>query len=111
MTSLLGRHAIVVGAEIGGLTAAKALSSYFGTVTVLERDALPPAPIVRTGTPKRGKFMFSSGVGGRGALETNGQERDRIGPMAAKGSQELCEKSPPLLGIFETRPEPERQFA
>jgi 2-polyprenyl-6-methoxyphenol hydroxylase-like FAD-dependent oxidoreductase len=52
MTSSLGRHAIVVGAGIGGLTAAKALSSYFGNVTVLERDALPAAPIVRTGTPQ-----------------------------------------------------------
>jgi 2-polyprenyl-6-methoxyphenol hydroxylase-like FAD-dependent oxidoreductase len=52
MTNLLGRHAIVVGAGIGGLTAAKALSSYFANVTVLERDALPPAPIVRTGTPQ-----------------------------------------------------------
>jgi 2-polyprenyl-6-methoxyphenol hydroxylase-like FAD-dependent oxidoreductase len=52
MTSLLGRHAIVVGAGIGGLTAAKALSSYFGNVTVLDRDALPAKPIVRTGTPQ-----------------------------------------------------------
>ena len=52
MTNLLGRHAIVVGAGIGGLTAAKALSSYFVNVTVLERDALPTAPIVRTGTPQ-----------------------------------------------------------
>lgn len=52
MANLLGRHAVVVGAGIGGLTAAKALSSYFGNVTVLERDALPAAPIVRTGTPQ-----------------------------------------------------------
>jgi 2-polyprenyl-6-methoxyphenol hydroxylase-like FAD-dependent oxidoreductase len=52
MASLLGRHAIVVGAGIGGLTAAKALSSCFATVTVLDRDALPAAPIVRTGTPQ-----------------------------------------------------------
>lgn len=52
MTNLLGQHAIVVGAGIGGLTAAKALSSFFGSVTVLERDALPAAPIIRTGTPQ-----------------------------------------------------------
>jgi 2-polyprenyl-6-methoxyphenol hydroxylase-like FAD-dependent oxidoreductase len=52
MTNLVGRHAIVVGAGIGGLIAAKALSSYFANVTVLERDALPTAPIVRSGTPQ-----------------------------------------------------------
>jgi 2-polyprenyl-6-methoxyphenol hydroxylase-like FAD-dependent oxidoreductase len=52
MTGLFGRHAIVVGAGIGGLTAAKALASHFGNVTVLERDALPTAPIMRAGTPQ-----------------------------------------------------------
>ena len=52
MTNLFGRQAIVIGAGIGGLTAAKALSSYFANVTVLERDALPSAPIMRTGTPQ-----------------------------------------------------------
>ena len=52
MPGLLGRHAIVVGAGIGGLAAAKALSSSFKTVTVLERDALPSEPIARSGTPQ-----------------------------------------------------------
>jgi 2-polyprenyl-6-methoxyphenol hydroxylase-like FAD-dependent oxidoreductase len=37
---------------MGGLTAAKALSSYFEEITVLERDALPAAPEARTGTPQ-----------------------------------------------------------
>jgi 2-polyprenyl-6-methoxyphenol hydroxylase-like FAD-dependent oxidoreductase len=52
MPGLVGRHAIVVGAGIGGLAAAKALSSFFETVTVLERDALPSEPIARIGTPQ-----------------------------------------------------------
>jgi 2-polyprenyl-6-methoxyphenol hydroxylase-like FAD-dependent oxidoreductase len=52
MPGLLGRHAIVVGAGIGGLAAAKALSSFFEAVTVLERDALPSVPIARIGTPQ-----------------------------------------------------------
>jgi 2-polyprenyl-6-methoxyphenol hydroxylase-like FAD-dependent oxidoreductase len=52
MPKLVSRHAIVVGAGIAGLVAAKALSSYFGTVTVLERDDLPSKPIARTGTPQ-----------------------------------------------------------
>ena len=52
MPGLLGRHAIVVGAGIAGLTAAKALSSCFGKVTVLERDVLPATPIARTGAPQ-----------------------------------------------------------
>ena len=52
MTDLLGRHAIVVGAGMGGLAAAKALSSYFANVTLLERDDLPTSPMVRTGTPQ-----------------------------------------------------------
>jgi 2-polyprenyl-6-methoxyphenol hydroxylase-like FAD-dependent oxidoreductase len=52
MPKILGRHAIVVGAGIAGLVAAKALSSYFGIVTVLDRDDLPSEPIARTGTPQ-----------------------------------------------------------
>jgi 2-polyprenyl-6-methoxyphenol hydroxylase-like FAD-dependent oxidoreductase len=52
MPKLLGRHAIVVGAGIGGLVAAKTLSPYFGAVTVLERDALPSEPMARAGTPQ-----------------------------------------------------------
>ena len=37
---------------MGGLAAAKVLSSFFDAVTVLERDALPSAPVARSGTPQ-----------------------------------------------------------
>jgi 2-polyprenyl-6-methoxyphenol hydroxylase-like FAD-dependent oxidoreductase len=52
MKGALGKHAIVVGAGMSGLVAAKALSTHFEKVTVLERDALPDGPQARVGTPQ-----------------------------------------------------------
>ena len=37
----LGAHAIVIGAGIGGLVAARVLADRYDRVTILERDALP----------------------------------------------------------------------
>ena len=37
----VGQHAIVIGASMGGLLAARALSDFYAVVTVLERDAFP----------------------------------------------------------------------
>src|SRR5215467_11485660 len=48
----LGQHAIVIGASIGGLLAARALSDFFTTVTVLERDEFPAADTPRKGVPQ-----------------------------------------------------------
>lgn len=36
-----GRHAVIIGAGIAGLIAARVLSDHFVRVTVLDRDALP----------------------------------------------------------------------
>jgi 2-polyprenyl-6-methoxyphenol hydroxylase-like FAD-dependent oxidoreductase len=53
MTSILiGKHAVVVGAGMGGLTAARALADYFEHVIVLERDTLPPDISHRAGAPQ-----------------------------------------------------------
>ena len=41
MSSLIGKQALVVGAGMGGLTAARVLADYFEQVLVLERDTLP----------------------------------------------------------------------
>ncbi|GAA3102178.1 FAD-binding monooxygenase [Pseudonocardia yunnanensis] len=46
------RHAIVVGASMGGLCAAKVLSESFERVTVVERDELPAEPTPRRGVPQ-----------------------------------------------------------
>ncbi|OAJ64757.1 FAD-dependent oxidoreductase [Paraburkholderia ginsengiterrae] len=48
----LGEHAIVVGASMGGLLAARALADFYTTVTVLERDVFPAADIPRKGVPQ-----------------------------------------------------------
>lgn len=50
--SKIGRHAIVIGASMGGLLAARALSNHFQSVTVLERDAFPADDVPRKGVPQ-----------------------------------------------------------
>jgi len=45
-------HAIVIGASIGGLLAARVLSDHFDRVTIIERDHLPVSAQPRTGVPQ-----------------------------------------------------------
>ncbi|MBO0791487.1 MAG: FAD-dependent oxidoreductase, partial [Ktedonobacteraceae bacterium] len=45
-------HALVIGASIAGLLAARSLADYFDQVTIVERDSLPEAPQVRKGIPQ-----------------------------------------------------------
>jgi 2-polyprenyl-6-methoxyphenol hydroxylase-like FAD-dependent oxidoreductase len=48
----LGDHAVVLGASMGGLLAARVLADFFETVTVVERDVLPNGPAIRHGVPQ-----------------------------------------------------------
>ncbi|TCJ96997.1 FAD-dependent oxidoreductase [Nocardia alba] len=48
----IGEHAVVLGAGIGGLLAARVLSEAYSTVTVIERDALAPDSEARKGVPQ-----------------------------------------------------------
>ena len=41
MMKQVGQHAIVIGASMGGLLAARALTDYYQQVTLLERDTFP----------------------------------------------------------------------
>ncbi|MBO0840713.1 MAG: alpha/beta fold hydrolase [Sciscionella sp.] len=47
-------HAVVLGASIGGLLAARVLADAYRRVTVIERDALPDGPAQRRGVPQAG---------------------------------------------------------
>src|SRR5262249_22944892 len=51
-STLIGNRAVVVGAGMGGLTAAGALADHFDQVVILERDSLPSEPTFRAGTPQ-----------------------------------------------------------
>lgn len=60
----LGEQAVVCGAGIGGLLAARVLSEFYGTVTVVERDKLPDAADQRRGVPQGRHFhvLWSRGA-------------------------------------------------
>ena len=51
-STLIGKQVVVIGAGMGGLTAAGALADHFDQVVVLERDTLPSEPTYRAGTPQ-----------------------------------------------------------
>ena len=48
----LGDHAVVLGASMGGLLAARVLADFYRTVTVIERDELPDDAVTRRGVPQ-----------------------------------------------------------
>ena len=62
--SKLGEQAVVCGAGMGGLLAARVLSEFYGTVTVVERDKLPDAADQRRGVPQGRHFhvLWSRGA-------------------------------------------------
>lgn len=53
----IGEHAVVLGASIGGLLAARVLAGAHDRVTIVDRDSLPPIGQNRRGVPKDGIFM------------------------------------------------------
>jgi 2-polyprenyl-6-methoxyphenol hydroxylase-like FAD-dependent oxidoreductase len=65
---IAGDHAIVIGASIAGLLAARVLARYFRAVTVLEKDALSGGPVARRGVPQ-GRHAHVLLQGGQDALE------------------------------------------
>ena len=45
-------RAVVLGASMGGLLAARVLADFYRNVTVVERDCLPDEPANRRGVPQ-----------------------------------------------------------
>lgn len=68
MGKTLGAHAIVIGAGMAGLSAARVLADSFDAVTVIERDSLTDGPAQRAGVPQ-GHHVHTLLGGGQRALE------------------------------------------
>jgi 2-polyprenyl-6-methoxyphenol hydroxylase-like FAD-dependent oxidoreductase len=83
-STVIGQRAVVIGAGIAGLSAARALSDHFEQVVVLERDPLPDGPAHRPGTPQS-RHAHGLLVGGERALSAlfPGFERDLVDAGAA----------------------------
>jgi 2-polyprenyl-6-methoxyphenol hydroxylase-like FAD-dependent oxidoreductase len=64
----IGKHAVVLGASMAGLTTARVLADAYQRVTVLERDALPATATHRKGVPQS-RHAHGLLAAGRGALE------------------------------------------
>jgi 2-polyprenyl-6-methoxyphenol hydroxylase-like FAD-dependent oxidoreductase len=97
MSSLIEKKAIVVGAGMGGLAAAKALANHFGQVTVLDRDNLPSQAEPRIGTAQS-KHTHALIAGGLKALSVlfPGFEQDvhKAGAVKMRVGLEACMERP-----------------
>jgi 2-polyprenyl-6-methoxyphenol hydroxylase-like FAD-dependent oxidoreductase len=76
------KHAVVVGASIGGLCAARVLSDFYDRVTVYERDDLPAQPANRPAVPQ-GRHLHL--LLARGALELDAHFPGLLDDMVAAG--------------------------
>jgi 2-polyprenyl-6-methoxyphenol hydroxylase-like FAD-dependent oxidoreductase len=68
MRNPIFKQAVVVGAGMAGLAAAKAIAPHFERVTVFDRDSLPDAPAPRSGTPQA-RHTHALLAGGHSALD------------------------------------------
>lgn len=65
---IIGQHAVVIGASMGGLLAARVLADYYASVTLLERDTFPEPGESRKGVPQ-GRHAHGLHARGRAVLE------------------------------------------
>jgi 2-polyprenyl-6-methoxyphenol hydroxylase-like FAD-dependent oxidoreductase len=68
MSRQIGDRAVVLGASMAGLLAARVLTDSYGQVTVMDRDQLPETPMHRRGVP-HGRHVHALLAAGQQALE------------------------------------------
>ena len=77
-----GEHAVVIGASIAGMCAARVLSDFYDRVTVFERDDLPDGPAHRSAVPQ-GRHVHL--LMARGAQELDTHFPGLLDDMVAAG--------------------------
>ena len=80
-------HAVVVGASIAGLLAARVLTDFFEQVTLVDRDDLSDGPLARRGVPQ-GRHPHALLTGGLRALE---QLLPGLTPDLVRHGAEVCD--------------------
>jgi 2-polyprenyl-6-methoxyphenol hydroxylase-like FAD-dependent oxidoreductase len=75
------RHAVVIGAGMSGLSAARVLEGFFEKITVLDRDDLPDGPAARAGVP----------------------QARHVHALVPRGAKELDELFPGFLAEYEAK--------
>jgi 2-polyprenyl-6-methoxyphenol hydroxylase-like FAD-dependent oxidoreductase len=68
MQRQIGDRAVVLGASMAGLLAARVLTDAYGQVTVIDRDQLPETPMHRRGVP-HGRHLHALAARGQQTLE------------------------------------------
>jgi 2-polyprenyl-6-methoxyphenol hydroxylase-like FAD-dependent oxidoreductase len=109
-------HAIVIGASMGGLLAARAVAEHYDRVTVIERDELPEAAEPRKGVPQ-GRHTHALLARGREGLEQlfPGLTEELVAEGAIRGDIvadviwfnygcSLCNAPSALVGLAMSRP-------
>lgn len=91
------KTAVVIGAGVGGLAAAKALSNHFSRVTVLDRDILPSQAEPRNGTAqsKHTHALIAGGLKALSALFPGFEENlHKAGAVKMRVGLEACMERP-----------------
>lgn len=89
-------HAVVIGASIAGLCAARVLADFFDTVMVYDRDRLPDGPAHRQAVPQDRHVHI---LMARGANEFEALFPGLLDDMVAAGVPKLVTYSPPAQPI------------
>ena len=112
----IGQHAVVIGASMGGLLAARALSDFYATVTVLERDNFPLSDVPRKGVPQgrhphgllsRGRHVIENFFPGwtDEVVASGGVRGDIAGDVNWIGHGVTIKSAPSdLIGLLASRP-------